>query len=321
MPEHVPVMLKEGMDMLNIQPNAWYIDATFGRGGHTGAMLERGANVIAFDHDLEAIQYGQQAFASEIGAGRLMLVNTNFAELGNAPELISKTILGVLFDFGLNSAQLNSARRGFSFQEDGPLDMRMDMRLGVTARDLVNALGKKELYQLLTTFAQEYRARDIVDAILRSRASKPIETTQELAQLVERAIGQREASRGHAKGNRKTTHLHPATKTFMALRLAVNDELGSIERALPTALDTVADGGRIVTISFHEGEDRLVKHAMRGWQENGRGEALTKKPMEPSEQEVRDNPRSRSAKLRTFQKGQSITHATDLGTNERATVL
>ena len=173
--------------------------------------------------------------------------------------------------------------------------MRMDMRLGVTARDLVNALGKKELYRMLTTFAQEYRARNIVNAILRARVSKPIETTQELAQLVERAIGQR-----------KSSHLHPATKTFMALRLAVNDELGSIERALPTALDTVADGGRIVTISFHEGEDRLVKHAMRGWQENDRGEALTKKPMEPSEQEVRDNPRSRSAKLRTFQKGKPM---------------
>lgn len=296
--------------MLNIQPNGWYIDATFGRGGHTGIMLERGANVIAFDHDLEAIQYGQQAFANEITAGRLILVNTNFAELGSSPELISKTILGILFDFGVNSAQLDSARRGFSFQEDGPLDMRMDMRLGVTARDLVNALGKKELYQLLTTFAQEYRARDIVDAILRARTNKPIETTRELAQIVERAIGQRE-----------TSHLHPATKTFMALRLAVNDELGSIERALPTALDTVADGGRIVTISFHEGEDRLVKHAMRSWQENDRGEALTKKPMEPSEQEIRDNPRSRSAKLRTFQKEQPMEGAVDGRTHERATIL
>ncbi len=295
MPEHVPVMLKETMDMLNIQPQAWYIDATFGRGGHTRAILERGANVIAFDHDLEAIQFGQQAFTNEIAEGRLVLINTNFSELGNAPELISKTILGVLFDFGLNSTQLDTARRGFSFQEDGPLDMRMDMRLGVTARDLVNALGKKELYQLLTTFAQEYRARDIVNAILRARASKPIETTRELAQLVELAIGQR-----------GTSHLHPATKTFMALRLAVNDELGSIERALPTALDTIADGGRIVTISFHEGEDRLVKHAMKAWQENGRGESMTKKPMEPSEQEVHDNPRSRSAKMRTFQKDQSM---------------
>ena len=309
MPEHVPVMLEEAMDMLNIQPNAWYIDATFGRGGHTSAMLERGANVIAFDHDLEAIQYGQQVFANEITAGRLVLVNTNFAELGKTPELISKSISGILFDFGLNSVQLDTARRGFSFQEDGPLDMRMDMRLGVTARDLVNALGKKELYKLLTTFAQEYRARGIVDAILRARANKPIETTQELAQIVERAVGRRESS-----------HLHPATKTFMALRLAVNDELGSIERALPTALDTVADGGRIVTISFHEGEDRLVKHAMRAWQEGDRGKALTKKPMEPSEQEVRTNPRSRSAKMRTFQKGLSIKNTLDNETtNERAT--
>ena len=320
MPEHVSVMLKEAMDMLNIQSHAWYIDATFGRGGHTSAILERGANVIAFDHDLEAIQYGQQAFANEIGAGRLILINTNFADLGNSPELISKTILGILFDFGLNSVQLDTPRRGFSFQEDGPLDMRMDMRLGVTARDLVNALGKKELYQLLTTFAQEYRARDIVDAILRFRASKPIETTQELAQIVERAIGRREIAHGHARGNRKSSHLHPATKTFMALRLAVNDELGSIERALPTALDTVADGGRIVTISFHEGEDRLVKHAMRAWQETSRGEALTKKPMEPSEYEVHDNPRSRSAKMRVFQKGQSA-HTVNSEVIEGVTVI
>jgi 16S rRNA (cytosine1402-N4)-methyltransferase len=256
--------------------------------------LEQGGKVIAFDHDAEAVNYGQQMFAKEIEQGNLILIHKNFAEMFDLPEFISKKIMGILFDFGINSVQLDTAVRGFSFQEDGPLDMRMDSRLGVTARDLVNALGKKELYQLLTTYAQESHARQIVEAILRYRATKPFQGTKELADVIQRAVGRSQGKQG--------SHLHPATKTFMALRMAVNDELGSIERALPTALDTLADGGRMVTIAFHEGEDRLVKHAMRRWEETSRGEQLTKKPLEPSFEEIQSNPRSRSAKVRVFQK-------------------
>lgn len=290
-PMHVPVMLTEAVEGLRIQEGRWYIDATFGRGGHTKEMLERGANVIAIDQDSDAIAYAEETCKKEMQENRLMVKHINFDKLGEMPEISGKEIAGVLFDFGPSSIQLDTSARGFSFQSDAPLDMRMDSSLAVTAKDLVNGLGKRELYELLTTYAQEYKARAIVDAILRARSKKPIETTRELAKIVERAVG-------HKRG-----HLHPATKTFMALRMAVNDELGSIERALPTALDVLSGGGRLVTISFHEGEDRLVKTAMKRWEAQGKGVIVTKKPMTPSEREVQGNPRSRSAKLRIFEKG------------------
>jgi 16S rRNA (cytosine1402-N4)-methyltransferase len=293
MNEHIPVLFKEGMEALMVKTNAWYIDATFGRGGHTKGILDRGGKVIALDHDQEAIDKGKTVFSQEIQDGKLELVRSNFDAIESIDAVKNKAIDGVLFDFGVNSAQLDSAVRGFSFQLDAPLDMRMDDRLGVTARDLVNALGKKELFALLTTYAQESRARFIVDAILVERSKRPIETTQQLAQLVERAVG----------GRKKHERLHPATKTFMALRMAVNDELGNIERVLPAALNILQVKGKLVTIAFHEGEDRLVKHAMRAWEEQGKGFQLTKHPIEPSEEELRRNPRSRSAKLRVFEKG------------------
>lgn len=295
MSDHIPVMLKEAVESLSIKPGAWYIDGTFGRGGHTRAILNQGGKVIALDHDNEAISYGMTHFVKDLEEGNLKLIHENFEKIGSHPETSSLQVSGILFDFGVNSAQLDVADRGFSFQVDAPLDMRMDMRLGVTAKDLVNALGKKELYDLLTTYAQEFNARVIVDAILQSRKEKPIETTLELAELIEHAVG------GRAKG--KSGKLHPATRTFMALRMAVNDELGSIQHALPLSLDRLVFGGRLVTISFHEGEDRLVKQAMREWEEQKKGTMLTKHPLEPSTDELMANPRSRSAKLRVFEKG------------------
>lgn len=295
MSEHVSVLLAEAIYSLKIQPDAWYIDGTFGRGGHTREILDKGGKVIAFDHDNEAIAYGMTHFVKELEEGTLKLIHENFEKIGSLPETQSLQVNGILFDFGVNSAQLDVAERGFSFQVDAPLDMRMDMRLGVTAKDLVNALGKKELYDLLTTYAQEFNARAIVDAILRSRKEKPIETTLELAELVEHAVG------GRAKGF--SGKLHPATRTFMALRMAVNDELGNIQRTLSQVLDRLVPGGRLVTIAFHEGEDRLVKQAMREWEEKRKGVMITKHPIEPTVEELRANPRSRSAKLRVFEKG------------------
>lgn len=295
MAEHVSVLLAEAIYSLKIQPNAWYIDGTFGRGGHTREILSKGGKVIAFDHDNEAIAYGMTHFVKELEEEKLKLIHENFEKIGSLPETQSLQVNGILFDFGVNSAQLDVAERGFSFQVDAPLDMRMDMRLGVTAKDLVNALGKKELYDLLTTYAQEFNARAIVDAILRSRKEKPIETTLELAELVEHAVG------GRAKGF--SGKLHPATRTFMALRMAVNDELGNIQKTLSQVLDRLVPGGRLVTIAFHEGEDRLVKQAMREWEEKRKGVMITKHPIEPTVEELRVNPRSRSAKLRVFEKG------------------
>lgn len=293
MSSHTPVMLNEALEGLQVQQGKWYVDATFGRGGHTAAIMQKGGYVVALDHDDEAVAYGSVHFVKELEEGKLKLVHANFSQLGTIPDTTLRTFSGVLFDFGLNSVQLDTAERGFSFQHEAQLDMRMDKRLGVTAKDLVNALGRKELYDLLTTYAQEFRARSIVEALLRYRLNKPIETTTELADVVEKAVG----------GRKRPGDIHPATKTFMALRLVVNDELGSIERALPTALDLLENGGRLVTISFHEGEDRLVKHAMKAWEVAGKGSQLTKKPIEPSSDELQNNPRSRSAKLRIFVKG------------------
>jgi 16S rRNA (cytosine1402-N4)-methyltransferase len=289
--KHLPVMLREAVDGLNVGKGKYYVDATFGRGGHTREILNRGGWVVAFDHDEDAIMNATQFFAKEIADQRLELVRENFTHMADRAEVTSKHISGILFDFGVSSPQLDDGSRGFSFQQEAPLDMRMDNRLGVRAADLVNALGKKELFFLLTTYAQESRAHVIVDAILRARAKQPIETTTQLAEIIEQAVGRR-----------TQTHLHPATKTFLALRMVVNDELGSIESALPTAFDTLSRLGRLVTISFNEAEDRLVKHAMVDWEAQGNGYQLTKKPLQPSDEEVAANPRSRSAKLRIFEK-------------------
>jgi 16S rRNA (cytosine1402-N4)-methyltransferase len=220
-------------------------------------------------------------------------VNSRFSELLSNEIVKSHKYSGILFDLGVNSAQLDTAERGFSFQTDAMLDMRMDTRLGVTAKDLVNGLGRKELYDLLENNAQEHHSRAIVGALLRSRLMKPIETTRELAAIIQGAVPPRPS---------KGKSIHPATKTFLALRMAVNDELGEIERALPTALDLLSPSGRLVVLAFHETEDRIIKHTFKTWEEEGLGVSLTKKPMMPSEEECMNNPRSRSAKLRAFEK-------------------
>lgn len=288
---HEPVMAHESIDALAIVAGQWYVDATFGRGGHTSAILSKGARVLGIDCDAEAISYGTRHFVQAIESSRLLLVRENFDHL----QLILQDHLpdtqpfGVFADFGVSSPQLDTKDRGFSFQEDAPLDMRLDDRLGVKARDLVNALGKKELATMLFEVAQERHARTIAEAILRARTRKPIETTKDLASIIERVV--------HRDG-----HLHPATKTFMALRIIVNDELGTIQRFLPQAITSLASRGRVVTIAFHEGEDRLVKRAFDEAHQQGLGTVLTKKPITPAEEELQQNPRSRSSKLRIFEK-------------------
>ncbi len=292
-PIHIPVLRKEALEMLGVIPGIWYIDATFGRGGHTKEIMNAGGNIIAIDCDDAAIGWGLRMFVKEIEEKKLKLVHENFDKLSQIlagfDEKVRGNIGGILADFGVSSPQLEEAQRGFSFEVDAPLDMRMDKRLGVRAADLVNALGKRELFELLTTYAQEHHARVIVDAILKARSKKPIETTKELANIIERVV--------HREGR-----LHPATKAFMAIRMAVNDELGVIHRFLPQALDALQKDGRLVMISFHEGEDRLVKQFCKQMEDEGKIINLTKKPMEASEEEVTENVRSRSAKLRVIQK-------------------
>lgn len=290
---HQPVLLAETIDGLSIQSGQWYLDATFGRGGHTAAILAKGGNVIAFDWDTEAIAAGQERFNKEIADENLHLVHSSFANLKTETQNIQKqknikAIMGILFDFGTSTEQLTSGTRGFSFLEDGELDMRMDTRLGVQAKDLLNVLPEKQLITLFQEYGGELEARAVAKAIKASKT--PITRTTQLASVVAKAKHER---RGH---------LHPATKVFQALRIAVNMELDEIISALPQALDVVASGGIIATIAFHEGEDRLAKHSLRNWAEAGKGELLSKKAISASEAEVLENTQARSAKLRLFRK-------------------
>ncbi len=287
---HTPVLLHEVIEALCVSKGDVYVDATFGQGGHSRSIMERGGKVLAFDWDAEAVARGESRFAEEIKAGTLKLFHANFdqlAEILKDQKLIGNAIHGILFDFGTSRQQLTSSERGFSFGGDGPLDMRMDQRLGVTAADLLAISDERQLTKILFHFGGETQAKKISKMIKQQKT--PITTTAQLAHLVSSVV----SSRGK---------LHPATKTFQALRIAVNSELDAIESALPQALEVLGAGGKIVTISFHEGEDRLVKHAFREWEQSEQGTVETKKPITATEEECQQNPPSRSAKMRIFTK-------------------
>ena len=289
---HSPVMLREALGFLNVRPDGVYIDATLGAGGHAAAILdvlERGrGKLLGIDRDPVAL-----AQASARLAGwheRVMTMQGNFAEIdalhaasGFAPAD------GMLADLGLSSMQLDDASRGFSFSLPGPLDMRMDPQSETTAEAIVNHTPERDLADLIYQLGEERHSRRIAREIVKAR---PIRSTTELAQVVTRAIPSRAG----------LYNLHPATRTFMALRLAVNRELENLETFLSKALNVLAPGGRLVTISFHSLEDRPIKQAFQSWKRDGRASILTKHVVRPSEDEVRTNPRARSAKLRAAEK-------------------
>jgi len=287
---HITVMLEDAVEALEVQKNHWYIDGTFGRGGHTKAILNAGGKVIAFDFDQEAIEYGTQNFAKEIENQSLILKRENFAQLSDVIVQLKNEnkitqISGILFDFGTSTQQLTSADRGFSFEGDGPLDMRMDQRLGVQAKDLLAIIPEKQLTDLFRDMGGETDAKRIAKAIKSSPT--PISTIKQLTELIDKV-------KGYRRGK-----LHPATKVFQALRIAVNTELDNILEMLPQALNILEKKGKIVTIAFHEGEDKIIKHTFKSWESRNLG-STTKKPFNPSETETSTNPRSRSAKMRVF---------------------
>ena len=285
---HTSVLLRETIDALQIIPGKRYIDATFGGGGHSFEILSRGGKVLGIDQDQDAIDEYEKKF--KIGED-LILVKGNFKDIDRlALDNGFKNAAGVLFDLGVSGHQFDQADRGFSFQHDGPLDMRMDRDLGVKASDLIHILTKGELYELFTRLGEERFARSIVSGIIRARQIKKIETTAELAEIISRSVPYRQ------KG------INPATRVFQALRIAVNDELHSLTEALPKARDLLEDTGRIAVITFHSLEDRIVKHQFRDWEEKGFGKVITKKPLTPNEEEIEMNNRSRSAKLRVFER-------------------
>ena len=279
---HFPVMAREVIEQLAIRPDGVYLDATAGLGGHTleiARRLETGV-VIANDRDPESLEMARKNTAEF--AHRIHYHRGAFSELRKAaPDKID----GLVADLGVSRYQLTEPERGFSFQSEGPLDMRMDQTTGTTAADLVNHTAEKALADLIFQLGEERRARKIARAIVRAR---PIRSTLHLAGVVERAVP-------------RTGRLHPATKTFMALRLAVNNEQGELDRLLETGPTLLKPGGRMVVISFMSLEDRKVKQAFRELARQGQAVLLTKHPLEPSEEEIRENPASRSAKLRALE--------------------
>jgi 16S rRNA (cytosine1402-N4)-methyltransferase len=297
---HQPVLVAESMSYLAIKAGQYYLDATFGRGGHTQAILNRGGLVIALDFDQEAIEAGQENFKQAIADKQLILLKENFKNLQAVIDNLSKTqdvsLAGILFDFGTSTEQLTSRERGFSFSadENDILDMRMDQDLGVTAGELLIVLSEKQLSKVLAQYGGERDARQIAKAVNKVKKELPnsLKYSHTLLEIIEKVKG------------RKSGKLHPATKTFQALRIAVNDELHNIELALPAAFTVLQNSEaldkRLVCIAFHEGEDALVKRFFRQQSNQGLAKLLTKKPISANQEELKNNPRARSAKLRAL---------------------
>jgi 16S rRNA (cytosine1402-N4)-methyltransferase len=287
---HQPVLLEEVLEFLDVEAGKWYLDCTLGDGGHTLEILKKGGNVLGLDQDPEALERAEGRVKSlEFRVkGKYQFIRGNFGRLS---ELVGEEKFdGVLMDLGVSSLQLDKGERGFSFNKEARLDMRMDPEMQVSAFDLINGLNKGELEKLFEVFG-ETKDRRIVNAIIKEREKGPIHKTTQLAGLVERAVGGK-----HAR-------IHPATQIFQALRMAVNDELNSLRAGLGQAEERLNSKGYLLVISFHSLEDRVVKNTFSGWQDEGKGEVLTKKPIIASDREVLENPRARSAKLRVFRKG------------------
>jgi len=278
--------------LLQPGPGGRYLDATVGLGGHAEAILQAsapGGTLLGIDRDGEALALARQRLAPF--GPRVTLVQGRYEELADLPG-IGKGFDGMLFDLGSSWLQLDSAERGFSFGREGPLDMRMDRSTGQTAADLVNRLSERDLADLIFRWGEERWSRRIAWAVVEARRRTPIRTTTELASLAAGAIPRRAWPR----------HIHPATRTFQALRIAVNDELAGLGPALEKAVTLLRPGARAAAISFHSLEDRIVKQTWRGLEVSGRARVLTKRPITPGETEVAGNPRARSAKLRAVER-------------------
>lgn len=312
---HIPVMLEEVLKFLQPRAGGLYVDGTLGGGGHAEAILERsapGGKVLGVDSDAQALARVERRLTTAVQDGRLVLVHGNFDELARIVDEAGfvSSVDGVLLDLGFSSYQMDDPERGFSFSADGPLDMRLDQTQELTAADLINSASEQELADIFWRYGEETRSRQIAWRIVRERAHGPITQTSQLARLAAAGVP-------HKPGM-----IHPATRAFQALRIAVNSELERLEAALPQIVEvlqrgeagkTGGDGGRMVIISFHSLEDRLVKVFMRReamdcicppgipvcvCNHKASLRILTPKPVTPTKQEVFDNPRARSAKLR-----------------------
>ncbi len=300
--QHVSVLLNETLDGLAIKPGSRYIDGTVGGGGHSEAILASAPDVELLGLDADPVALQRAALRLSLFGSRVKLVNANFAQLGAVAHAHGfDQVDGIVLDLGLSSDQLSDPDRGFGFITGGPLDMRFDQTRGQSAADLINQLDQDELADLIYRYGEEPASRKIARSIV---AARPITTSDQLAAVIEKAVGRR-------------GRIHPATLTFQALRIAVNDELGSLMSALPQATELLHSGGRLAVISFHSLEDRIVKEYFRSAAQehvpqpddppelvyrNATLRVLTRKPIVASEAEVLSNPRARSAKLRIAEK-------------------
>ena len=302
---HIPVLLNETIDGLNIRPNGIYVDGTAGGGGHSSQILKKlkTGKLISIDRDPDAIETVRQRFKENENS---IVIKGNYSDMKSL--LLQRGIRqvdGVLLDIGVSSHQLDTAERGFSFHEDAPLDMRMSQS-GASAADLVNNLSQKELSKIIYTYGEEKYADSISKAIVKYREEKPIETTFELADIIRNSVPERVRRAGH-----------PARKTFQALRIEVNGELDALEKGLDEAFELLCKGGRLAVITFHSLEDRIVKQKMTSWYQGctcpkdfpvcvcgnkPKAKPVTRKPIVANSQELSTNPRSRSAKLRICEK-------------------
>ncbi len=290
---HKPVLLNEVLQFCGeIHPKR-ILDGTFGRGGHTRAMLSLPSSpkVIALDQDLDAVKYGRDTFSAEINAGNLQILHGSFHRLNDALGAEDPGFDAILLDLGVSSPQLDVAERGFSFYHDGPLDMRMNQAPGApTAADIVNSWSEVELVDIFVRYGEIRRPQRVVRAIVQDRTTTPFTTTRQLAGLIERVEGWKR--KGH----------HPATTYFLALRMTVNNELEGLSECIPDLMRALTEKGRLLVITFHSLEDRIIKYAFR---ESDLGFPLFKKVIVPSREEQKENPRARSAKLRIFQRGRA----------------
>ncbi len=293
---HIPVLLKEVLENLNPQPGEKFIDATIDGGGHATAILEKvqpGGKLLGIEWDNELLKELKSKTQNEKFKENLTLINDSYVNLKKIAE--EKGFLeadGILFDLGMSSWHVDQSGKGFSFQKNELLDMRFSSEKEFSALEIVNTWSEEDLLKIISDYGEERFARQIAKSIIEARKAKAITTTAQLAEIIKNSIPS-------WYGRRK---INPATKTFQALRIAVNDELNNITKGLDSALEVLASGGRLAVISFHALEDRIVKERFKSYQKQGLAEILTKKAIKPAYQEVKSNPRSRSAKLRVLRK-------------------
>ncbi|MBQ9119107.1 MAG: 16S rRNA (cytosine(1402)-N(4))-methyltransferase RsmH [Lachnospiraceae bacterium] len=306
---HISVLLEECIRELNIKPNGIYVDGTLGGAGHSGEIVKKltqNGRLIGIDQDADAIRAAGERLSPF--ADKVTIVRNNYCNIADImKEQNISGVDGILLDLGVSSYQLDTVERGFSYREDAPLDMRMDDRSTKTAKDIVNGYSEAELYRIIRDYGEDSFAKNIAKHIVRMRSEKPIETTFELTEAIKAAIPAKIRMNGG----------HPAKKTFQAIRIELNHELEVLERSLDTMIDLLNDGGRLCIITFHSLEDRIVKVNFKRNEnpctcppsfpvcicgKKSKGVQLTRKPILPSEEEMEANSRSKSAKLRVFEK-------------------